>query len=69
MPEYAAAQMLAKQDVYHVRLTGMILAALVERNVLTASEARSLVDEVAEKMPPDLAPFREVFRELSKEFD
>lgn len=60
---------LAQNDVMNVRMAGLILAALVERGVLTASEAQALVDDVIAHAPAEsaLAPaFRELRLELRR---
>ena len=67
MDDKAGLRALATNDVMSVRMEGLILTALVERNVLTAAEARALVQDVINNAPKDatLAPAYEgILREL-----
>lgn len=54
---------LAQSDVLHMRLTGLILTALVHKNMLTAGEARALVADVMTYAPDD-SPLRPALLQL-----
>ena len=67
-PRGDAARTLATQDMGLLRLSGMILAALVERRVLSSTEARAIVADVADQMPLEMDAFRLALSQLEDLF-
>jgi hypothetical protein len=65
---HAAVQMLAQTDIYHLRLTGMILKALVMRGVLKDPEVRALIEDVSMQLPDELKGFRQALVQLHDQF-
>lgn len=67
MADTKALMQLAQIDVYQARLSGMILAALVQKGILTNDQVRAILDEVSSHVPAD-NPFRAVFEQVKTEF-
>lgn len=63
-----AVMTLARQDVFQLRLSGLILGALVERQVISGGEARSLVEDVLAKVPAEMDAWRQALEALRAEF-
>ncbi len=64
----AGLQLLAQTDIYHLRLTGLILSALVARKVLTNQEVRGLIEDVSMHLPEEQRGFRAALTQLHDEF-
>lgn len=68
MVDTTGAMALAQNDTMNVRMEGLILRALVERNILTMGEARDLIQDVIDHAPqmaalsPAYAEMRDQFR-------
>jgi hypothetical protein len=63
-----ALQGLAGRDLFQLRLTGMILAAIVERGILSAPEARAIVGDVLDQVPLEMDDYRLAMSQLYDEF-
>lgn len=65
--KFSGEQMLAKADVYQLRLSGLILAALVHKGILTNEQVRGLLADVSQAMPADF-PLRAAVDAMLPEF-
>lgn len=60
-------QTLARQDVYLARLNGLILSVLVEKEILTNTQVRALLEDVQAVMM-DGVPLHQVLTALKEQF-
>lgn len=68
MLDIGALQTLHQQDAAQLRLSGSILRALVRRGILTDSDARGILQDIVEELPPGTDDFRQGLTQLHDQF-